>query len=112
MDAPPVTEADILNPPADMLAAKAKIISTSIQKPLAGKPHSGFQLVLQLVEITQGNIHHGAEISVDYGGCHNSPGNPGDIIAVLALKDPEGQWYAPQFWQRSAPAVPQQPPHK
>jgi hypothetical protein len=112
MDAPPVTEADILNPPADMLAAKAKIISTSIQKPLAAKPHSGFQLVLQVVAVTQGNIHPGAEISVAYGGCHNSPGNPGDIIAVLALRNPEGQWYAPQFWQRSAPAVQLQPSQK
>ncbi|MEZ5690059.1 MAG: hypothetical protein R3D71_00145 [Rickettsiales bacterium] len=102
MDVPSVKDSDINNPPSGMIAFKAVIEKIIPDKPQTNaKPHDGFSLLLKITKITQVGSLSGGEITVEYGGCHNLPGDIGDEINVLARKNKENKWYAPQFWTRS-----------
>jgi hypothetical protein len=111
MDAPQVREADILRPPANMLAMKGQIMKIlplgtlkvsppSVNFPLGyiTKPHPGFLVYLKILSTTQGKVSTGSTMIINYGGCHDYPGKVGDVIYALALQDKQGGWYAPQFW--------------
>jgi hypothetical protein len=99
-DAPPVTDKDLQYPPANMAAFRAKITKIVNRGSLdGGKPHGGFELKLKIIQVFQGR-DLGETIAVSYGGCHNLPGKQGEEVNVLALKDRNKGWYAPQFWRR------------
>ncbi len=100
-DAPLVSEADLKNPPANMIAFKAIIKEINSNGDLdRGKPHGGFQLKLKITKLYRGD-NLGNTIVINYGGCHNLPGKTGSLINVLALPSQKQGWYAPQFWKRS-----------
>jgi hypothetical protein len=99
-DADSPNEEDLKYPPAKMIAFKAVITKISSRGDLdLGKPHSGFQLNLKITKVYQG-AKLGGSIVINYGGCHNLPGEQGSEINVLALPSKQEGWYAPQFWQR------------
>lgn len=97
MDVPQVTENDLLHAPPEMLAVRAQIVKSEAPFFLGGKPHDGFTLTFKAVKIYQGEIQADT-FTVSYGGCHNLPGRTGDTVSVLAIKDKDGNWYAPQHW--------------
>jgi hypothetical protein len=101
-DAPLPSEEDLQYPPANMIAFKAVITKISSHGDLdRGKPHGGFQLKLKITEVYQG-ANLGETIAINYGGCHNLPGEKDSVINVLALHHKKEGWYAPQFWERNS----------
>lgn len=101
MDALPVTEDDINNAPSEFIAFKATIVKIISDGSYSNaKPHNGFKLELKINKVTQGDISTNDLLTVDYGGCHNLPAKVGNEINVLARKNNEGEYYAPQFWNR------------
>lgn len=101
MDVPLVTEDDLNNAPSELTAFKAtiiKIISDGSNTKI--KPHNGFKLELKINKVIQGDISTNDILVVDYGGCHNLPANIESEINVIARKNKEGEYYAPQFWNK------------
>ena len=101
MVVPQVTKDDVKHAPENMLAFKSEILSIKPNKPLDSFPHSGMIIKMKFLEKYQGKYSKDI-IIVSYSGCHNAPGNLGDVIYVLALKHPDWWkgWYAPQFWKK------------
>jgi hypothetical protein len=107
MDTPPVTQDDLLNPPVEMLAIEGEIVSIVPLGQLGPKPHSGFNVKFRVVKVYQGDYKE-KYITIEFGPCHNSPGNAKSIVPVLAIKSKDSksaaEWYAPQFWNRTVSA--------
>jgi hypothetical protein len=99
-DAPPVADADLQYPPANTIAFTGMITKISTRGAVGAKPHGGFELELKIIKTFQGS-NLGDTIAISYGSCHNLPGKQGEVVNVLALKDKQRGWYAPQFWRRS-----------
>lgn len=94
-------EIDLQYPPVGTIAFKGVIIKTTTYGNLnEGLPHGGFQLMLKITKVYQGN-KLGDTIAINYGGCHLLPGKQDSEINVLALYSKKEGWYAPQFWKRS-----------
>jgi hypothetical protein len=95
MQSPPVTDQDLHNAPADMVAFTAIIEKITSKGPMYALPHDGFTLKLEVLKVIKGK-DLGTSLDVKYGPCHGVPGKIGEKINVLARK--EKGWEAPQFW--------------
>jgi hypothetical protein len=95
-----VTEEDMLHPPPDMLAFRAEILKILPHGHINFKPHNGFSVHYKIQKMFQGQVN-GNSIWLEYGGCQSVPGQAGDTILVLAMKDSNVDWFAPEFWKRS-----------
>jgi hypothetical protein len=100
-DASLPSEEDLRYPPDNAISFRAVITKISAHGRIdRGKPHGGFQLKLEITNAYQG-VNLGDTIVVNYGGCHNLPGEQGSVISVLALPSKQEGWQAPAHWQRS-----------
>ena len=98
--APTVSDEDMEHPPRGAYAFRAEILKIVPHGRMDTKPHLGFAVDYKIVQMFRGQLTKNY-ISVEYGSCQDLPGNVGDTVPVLAVRDRFVDWFAPEFWRRS-----------